>query len=166
MTSVARKQPTFGRRGNGPSQKSRIVASVPVTRLSAPLAKAPEKSVPKASRIWTAPAAFLKACTTASAQAYARLSVAAASAVQNGKSAVADFRAARALAKAQAEMAKLNSAQVVESAAVQLQPRSGSAQSLDGTMPSVATPHTVLLPTLPDFDFVAELVGSRPRAPG
>ena len=162
MTSVARKQPTFGRRGNGPPQKSRIVASVPVTRLSAPLAKAPEKSVPKPSRIWTAPAAFFKACTTASAKAYARLSVAAASAVQNGKSAVADFRAARELSKAQAEMAKLSSAQAVESAAVQLLPRSGSAQGLDGTSPSVAAPSTVLLPTLPDFDFVAELVAADP----
>ena len=163
MTSIARTPPAFGKRGNGLPQKSRIVASMPVTKLSAPLAKAPAKKRTTApSRVRAAPAAVFRACAAAFNAPFASLRVAASVSRQNAISALAGFRRARADAKPQAQTAMLNDALAVERNSMRHGSGAGPAPSFNGTVPAVKGRNTVLLPTLPEFDFAAELVAPDP----
>lgn len=114
MTTTVRREPTFGRRGDGPPQRSRLVAAAPVVAscaLSAKPRPAPTRIAPSPSRISIAIAALFKTCTSATAAALTRLRVAAMEPAKNVKTAVANRRAKWATAKAEAHAAKVNATQ-------------------------------------------------------
>lgn len=163
MTTATRAQPTFGRRGKGTPQKIRIVAPAPVVGRSEPagkLALTPVKAAKNPAQSGIAFTAFLKTWTSAAALASARLNVAAAAAVQHGKSAFADLLTASAQKNAEAVATRATAAQPIERADIAIRPAGPHpVQTSEGAAPEAVSQGPDALLTLEGakFDFLAEI---------
>lgn len=159
--TTATRAPTFGRRGKGTPQKIRIVAPAPVVGRSGPAGKlslTPVKATKDPAQ--SGFTAFLKTWTSAAALASARLNVAAAAAIQHGKSAFADLRTAVAEKYAEAVATKASAPQPIEQADVAIRPADPRpVQTSEGAAPEVISQGLDALVALEGakFDVPAEI---------